>query len=861
MKKYKNNCLPLRVRLQLLVFAVIAVFWLVNSYKDALALTKDERQRETREFVIASSDNFPPVNMLDKDGNLTGFGRDLSTAVIRAIGGQTNYIHSPVWTEVLDYLNSGRADFIHDTAYSKERDVFLDFSDPILEIKEVIIVRSEQYNITGFESLKGKTVACVNKHISHLYLMQFPEIKCHIVKTPVEGIYSLIAGDADAFVYPEQIVTYLFQELRLGDKIKVTGEPLRTLKWSMAVREGDKELRGLLNEGIRKVRQSGEYERIYTKWFGKKILAGYSQKEIRFFGLIAVSLALVFGISIGLFILNTRLRSGRNKLLKTIAECKIAEEMVRVSETKLKTVFDNALDGILLADIETKKFLTGNKMICEMLGYDEEELKKISVLDIHPENDLPYVLEQFKKQIRQEIKLAMDIPIKRKNGSIFYADINSSPVIIGGKAYLLGIFRDITERKQAEEALRESEEKFRLLFESAIDGIFILDMEGNFLDVNRIGYERLGYAKDELLAKNIRQFDPPEFAVRVPERLALIQKYVQAVFESAHYRKDRTIMPVEINSRIIDYGGRKVYFSIVRDITERKRSEAELKRHRDHLEELVKERTGELQEAQQALMNLIEDLEQKRKELEKANERLKELDRLKSLFVATMSHELRTPLNSIIGFSSILHDEWLGPLNDEQKMNMSAILRAGRHLFALVNDVIDVSKIEAGKIEIHLEDFDLDGVITEVVDLFKKEAGEKGLELKVESVHQRLHTDRRRLLQCIVNLMSNAVQFTEKGLIKIEVMKMRSYEDEKKKEKADFIKISVEDTGIGIMHEDISKLFQPFVRLHELSGIPGTGLGLYLTKKLVTEALKGDIIVESEYGKGTRVVMRIPVKI
>lgn len=237
MKKagYKNNHPSLRARLPLMVFAVIAVFLLVNSIENASASTEDAGQQGARTFVVASSDNFPPVNMLDKDGNLTGFGRDLSTAVIRAMGGQTNYIHSPIWSEVLEDLNSSRADFIHDTAYDKERDIFLDFSDPILEMKEVIIVRSDQYDITGFESLKGKTVACVDQHITHIYLMQFPQIKCRIVKTPAEGLYSLISGDVDAFVYPEEIVTYLSQELRFSDKIKVTGDPLRTLKWSMTV--------------------------------------------------------------------------------------------------------------------------------------------------------------------------------------------------------------------------------------------------------------------------------------------------------------------------------------------------------------------------------------------------------------------------------------------------------------------------------------------------------------------------------------------------------------------------------------------------------------------------------------------------
>ena len=170
-------------------------------------------------------------------------------------------------------------------------------------------------------------------------------------------------------------------------------------------------------------------------------------------------------------------------------------------------------------------------------------------------------------------------------------------------------------------------------------------------------------------------------------------------------------------------------------------------------------------------MNIVDDLNNKTEELEQANVKLKDLDRLKSMFIASMSHELRTPLNSIIGFSSILHDDWIGPVNAEQKENLATILRSGKHLLNLINDVIDISKIEAGKIECKIEDFDLNDVISEAVNLLTSEIKEKGLSLTVDAVSLRMHTDRRRLLQCVINLLSNAVKFTEKGSVRINARK------------------------------------------------------------------------------------------
>lgn len=264
------------------------------------------------------------------------------------------------------------------------------------------------------------------------------------------------------------------------------------------------------------------------------------------------------------------------------------------------------------------------------------------------------------------------------------------------------------------------------------------------------------------------------------------------------------------------------------------------------LEEKVMVRTRELEESQAHLQETVEHLNT-------ANEKLRELDQLKSLFIASTSHELRTPLNSIIGFSAILRDEWLGPLNEEQKLNLAAIHRNGRHLLALINDIIDISKIEAGKLEGYVEDFRLDEVVDEALDTISAPAKDKGLELRHDVQQIAMRGDRRRLLQCLLNLLTNAVKFTSQGTITIS----GTLENRTK------VRIVVTDTGIGIREEDVNNLFRPFVRLHAAGDgeYPGTGLGLYLTAKLVREVLGGEISLTSVYNQGTTFTMLLPVEV
>ncbi len=239
-------------------------------------------------------------------------------------------------------------------------------------------------------------------------------------------------------------------------------------------------------------------------------------------------------------------------------------------------------------------------------------------------------------------------------------------------------------------------------------------------------------------------------------------------------------------------------------------------------------------------------------QLEQANIRLQEMDRLKSVFLASMSHELRTPLNSIIGYTGLILMGMVGEINQEQGEQLTVVKKNANHLLSLINDILDISRIEAGKVELSLEEFRLDDVVREVVETLSPAAGEKGLELLTEVPEDiTLFSDTRRVKQVLVNLVGNAVKFTDQGSVKIAA---RAPGDGN-------LEIRVIDTGIGMKKEDMYKLFQPFQQMGVSLAMrhKGTGLGLYLTKKLVT-ILGGDISAKSEYGTGSEFIFTLPLE-
>lgn len=284
---------------------------------------------------------------------------------------------------------------------------------------------------------------------------------------------------------------------------------------------------------------------------------------------------------------------------------KEAERAMKESERRFRGAFENAAVGASMVDLKGR-FLKANHRLCEILGYSEKELLTKTFSDVTHPDDLQIGLDKMKEMIQGITDFtSFEKRYYRKDGNLIY--VNISPSLIrneeGEPQYFVGLWQDITEGKKAEEAIKASEEKFRNLFESSTDAIHVMDTEGNLLDCNKIAYERLGYTKEEMVGKDISQLDSPGDAINVPKRVEHLKNHGKAVFEAENMRKDGTVLPVEVNASVIEFGGEKVVLALNRDITERKEAEEELKDYSEKLRVSLDEKDVLLKEVHHRVKN------------------------------------------------------------------------------------------------------------------------------------------------------------------------------------------------------------------------------------------------------------------
>ncbi|MDN2709497.1 ATP-binding protein [Janthinobacterium sp. SUN118] len=385
--------------------------------------------------------------------------------------------------------------------------------------------------------------------------------------------------------------------------------------------------------------------------------------------------------------------------------------------------------------------------------------------------------------------------------------------------------------RRAESEARESEQRFRILVEHAPEAIVVYDLDlDRFIDANSSAQRMLGMSRAELLAKgpfdlySAEQPDGLPLGLMVEEHLRRAMLGEPIHVERHVRRADGSVFPCEVRLVKLPMEGRRLVRSGIVDISERKHSEQELLGYRDHLEELVQQRTAALSVAVT--------------EAESAN-------RAKSVFLANMSHELRTPLNSVIGFSQMMADS--SSMFEEEKHNLAIINRAGHHLLTLINDILELSKIEAGRMQLQAGPVDLNGLLDEVLEMVRMRSGSQGIALRLErsNVPPLVRLDGAKLRQVLLNLLSNALKFIEQGSVTLSLACQPAGDDGQVA-----LAFAVRDTGSGIAEQDLERIFEPFVQADSAVAQAGTGLGLTISREFA-RLMGGDLRVESTLGEGS----------
>lgn len=512
-----------------------------------------------------------------------------------------------------------------------------------------------------------------------------------------------------------------------------------------------------------------------------------------------------------------------------------AEDEAKLSAQNIHYLSKYANDFIILLD-ENFRFIEVNERVVDFYGYTREEL-----IGMHASN---LRAPETKKDFMEQIELASvsgktlyETIHQRKDGSRFPVEISLRAIDIEGKKFYLAVIRDITEHKEHEKALQESEYKYRELVEHANSIILHWMRDGRITFLNEFGQRFFGYSAEEIIGRHVIGTIVPAIESdgrdlnRLMEQILLDPVAFERNINENMRRNGERVWIAWTNRIVHDAQGRVAeILSIGTDITELKQAEETIRELNAGLERRVAERTAELAVA-----------------MDKAQE----ADRIKSAFLASMSHELRTPLNSIIGFTGMVLQGLAGPLNEEQTKQLGMVRGSARHLLDLINDILDISKIEAGQFKILSENFDLRGSIEKTVQIISPLADKKNILLhsRIEDNISDMRGDQRRVEQIILNLLNNAVKFTDHGEIHL-----NCYLDN------GFVTLSVKDTGIGIKPENINMIFEAFRQVDAGTARTqeGTGLGLNITKKLV-EMMGGSIHVKSEWEKGSTFTVILPI--
>jgi PAS domain S-box-containing protein len=882
-----------------------------NGRRAGLSLSPAEQQwlDAHPKIRIAPDPNFAPIEWIDDDGNYQGLAADFIGLIEDKLGITFQLVALDNWNEVLALARSRDVDVLPCAAATAERREFLSFIPAHIKLPGVILSSTAHRGALTLEDLEGRTVAVVlNSYWAELLREKHPDIRLDAVLSIAEGLEKTSLGTVDAMVTDIATATHYAEKQNL-ENIKVAGQTGYCFRLGMAVRSDWPELVTILQEALQAIPPQKRAE-IQRKWILRESQS--SSHDDLFSGLAMASVVVALGVLAAFLLWNRALQSKvasrqdstDGQLLRDWTDASLNRWKIlfyAVATMSIITICVGAMATYLLynASFEEQRqrlveTATAQARLIEAIARANREPRQASgvekattatiaqIVDAHQHqsglgktgefalarlegDEMVFVLERRHSVPNQSMRIPyydskLAEPMRRaltgRSGTIVATDYRGELVLAAyepvgeidlgivakidlaeirrpfGRAVIVGlgfatlliltgglvlvwVNTPLIKRVEgAQEALRASEERFRGYFEHSQVGMAVTAPDGEWLEANGRLRKMLGYDLDELREMTWTELTHPDDLKEDEEQYEqmLAGKIDNYTMDKRFVRKNGEVVHTNLAVSCVrdEAGAVKLALTSILDITQRKQAELFL------------------QEARHAA--------------EAAN-------RAKSDFLSHMSHELRTPLNGILGYAQILQRD--SGFTKRQRSNLDAIVNCGDHLLELINDVLDLSKIEAGRLEIDLQPCNLRDLIGAVGDMVGERVRSKGLSFATEvapEIPQAIFSDAAKLRQILINLLGNAVKFTEKGSVTLRVSESPKGS----------LLLEVIDSGIGLNPEELDQIFDAFKQVEAGKIAGGTGLGLSITRRL-TEALGGEITVQSVAGEGSLFSVRLPL--
>ncbi len=775
------------------------------------------------EIRVRGDRNYPPYEFLERSGRPSGmqidrprgFNVDLARAVAEVMGLDLEMALGP-WSVVRRQLEDGEIDMLSGMYYTPEREALVDFATPHLVVSYAVFVRTGM-TLLSLDQLKGKAVMVQQGDYIHEQLLADDMgMRLVAVECPIKALRHLAAGRHDAVICPRLQGLYIISKYRLDNLVSLN-YPVRTSRYSFAVREGDAELLGLLNEGLAIVKATGRYDEIYQEWFGVYDKLQPSREDILRYSLwVAGPLSVLIVLMIAWSLtLKYRVASRTRELSHELGERRLAEQALMESESKYRNLYQQALDGIVILD-RHNCIVDANPAALEMVGFDAQELWGFMPLEYVTGDERSRVLEHL-QQIRNGMSMRGEQHLLTKSGEEITVAAAAKYI---GDGQILCIFRDITERKKAEMEIRELSERFSKAFECSPAPMLITSAKGRIQDVNAGFLALVGYRREDLVSKSVRA-------------AKLIRSQDLRVIYGRLYR-DGSLKGIEV--QLEGRGGRQVdillyserievneapcYLNVVVDISYRKRIDDERKRF-------------------EVLLN--------------QDQKLKAIGTL----AGGIAHDFNNILAIINGYAELLRDDL--PLSSKAHDQVETILAAGNRAKDLVQQILTFSR----QMKFERRPIKVVPVLKEALKMLRESIPSTiSIVQEIDEQSGAVEADPTQIHQIIMNLCANAYQAMEQqgGTIRVRLqdrlISQQDVEVEPSLHVGEFLWLQVADDGPGMPAGVRERIFDPFFSTKEVG--EGTGLGLATVHGIVS-AMQGVVLVRSVPGEGTVFDVYLPL--